>query len=102
VNQQEHEMANDTTDDKVLRVANTSSPADLASAISHALYDGQKVTLRAIGAASVNQAVKGIAIARSYVAARGLDLVCAPGFTEVPMPDSEKPMTAILFRVRTL
>lgn len=95
-------MAHDPSNEQVLRVSNTSSPADLASAISHALYDGRKVVLRAIGAASVNQAVKGIAIARGYVAQRGLDLVCIPGFTEVSLPDAEKPVTAILLRVVTL
>lgn len=83
----------------LLRVKNSSSPADLASAISHAIYDGKKVTLRAIGAGSVNQAVKGIAIARGYVAQRGLDLLCAPGFITIQMDDQE--VSAIVIRVFT-
>jgi len=96
-------MANDTAD-SILRVSNTSNPADLASAVSHALYDGKKVTLRAIGAGAVNQAVKGIAIARGYVAQRGLDLVCTPGFTTVKMPKpggTFEDVSAIVIRVFT-
>lgn len=83
--------------ESILRVSNTSPPASLASAISHAVHDGSQVTLRCIGAASVNQGIKGIAIARGYVAQRGHDLVCAPGFTTVQMSDGD--VSAITLRV---
>lgn len=83
----------------ILRVKNSSPPASLAAAISHAVYDGKQVTLRCIGAAAVNQGVKGIAIARGYVAQRGLDLNCRPGFTTVKMDDGD--VSAILLRVFT-
>lgn len=68
---------------------NSSNPQSLASAISHAIYDSRKVTLRAIGAGAVNQAIKACAIARGYVAPRGIDLTIKPGFTTVTMPDGE-------------
>lgn len=83
----------------VLRVKNSSPPGSLASAISHAIYDGKSVTLRCIGAASVNQAVKGVAIARGYVAQRALDLACKPGFETVKVSDGE--VTAVVLRVFT-
>jgi stage V sporulation protein S len=81
----------------ILRVKGASSASALAAAISHGVYDGKNVTLRAIGAGAVNQAVKGIAIAQSYVGARGLILSCRPGFTDVMMPDGK--VTAILLRI---
>jgi stage V sporulation protein S len=77
----------DDGEESVLRVKNTSDPQSVASALSHALYDGRRVTLRAIGAGSVNQAVKACAIARGFVAPRGIDLSVRPGFTTVDMPD---------------
>lgn len=80
-----------------LRVAARTPPAELASAISHAIYAGNKVILRAIGAGSVNQAVKGIVVAQGYVAQRGISLVNRPGFLEVDM-DGEK-RTAMTFHV---
>ena len=99
-------MADDQSNDQVLRVSNTSPPAELASAISYALYDGKRVVLRAIGAGAVNQAVKAVAIARGYVAQRSLDLACAPGFTTVKMNNRvtqvPEDVSAIIIRVFTL
>lgn len=81
----------------VLRVKGSSSASSLAAAVSHAVYDGKRVTLRAIGAAAVNQAVKAIAIAGGYVAPRGLRLSIRVGFTDVQMKDGM--VTAIILKV---
>lgn len=83
------------SEDQPLKVAAGSNPQSIASAIAHAVYEHKTVRLRAIGAGSVNQAVKGIAIARGYVAPRGYDLVCKPGFTTVESRDGE--ISAVLF-----
>lgn len=84
--------------DEVLKVAASSPPGTLASAIAHAIYDNKPVTLRGVGAGAVNQAVKAIAIAQSYVAPRGITLTCRPGFVDVTMPDG-KVMSGIAIRV---
>ena len=84
-------------EETVLRVKGTASVPPLASAISHAVYDGKTVTLRAIGASAVSQAVKAVAVARGYVAPRGIDLMLIPGFTTVEMSDGD--VTAITLRV---
>jgi len=81
----------------VLRVKNSSSAPSLAAAISHGVYDSKKVVHRAVGAGAVNQAVKAIAIAQSYVGQRGLVLSCRPGFVTVQMPDRE--VSGIVFYV---
>ena len=92
-------VTTDTQDeDQVLKVAASSPPATLASAIAHAVYDKKPVTLRAVGAGAVNQAVKAIAIAQAYVAPRGITLTCRPGFADVTMPDG-KQMSGIAIRV---
>ncbi|MEU4534323.1 stage V sporulation protein S [Streptosporangium sp. NPDC023825] len=82
----------------LLKVRASSDATRLASAISHALYDGKEVSLRSIGAGAVNQSVKALAIAQSYVGSKGLSLTCRPGFTSVTMDDGET-VTAILFKV---
>lgn len=82
----------------ILRVSSKSSANKTASAISHAVYDGQRVTLRAIGAGAVNQAVKAIAIAQGFVGMRGLVLYCRPGFDTIEMPDNAS-VSAIVLRV---
>ena len=80
-----------------LRVANKTPTIELASAISHALYDGKKVALRAVGAGAVNQAVKGFVVAQQHVAARGMVISFRPGFATITMDGEER--TAIVFYV---
>jgi stage V sporulation protein S len=82
----------------ILRVGGGTPAQSLASAISHALYDNKRVTLRAIGAGAVNQAMKGCAIARGYLAQRGLDLYVKPGFTEVKGRREE--LSAMVFTLK--
>lgn len=67
----------------VLKVATNSSPSAVAGAIAGIMRGGDpKVEIRAVGAGSVNQAVKAIAIARGYVAPNGIDLICIPAFMD--------------------
>lgn len=85
------------TQEPFLRVSAGSNPQSVASAIAHAIYDKREVKLRAVGAGAVNQAVKALAIARGYVAPRGLDLTCKPGFTTIESRDGE--ISAIVFAI---
>ena len=85
--------------DDIIRVSGGSDPQAVASAISNVFYSYQEVTLRAVGAASVNQAVKAIAISRGYVATRGVDLICRPGFTNIAGHDGKDSISAIVFRL---
>ena len=85
-------------DEQVLRVSASSNAQSVASAIAHAIYDAHECKVRAVGAGAVNQAVKAIAIARSYTAPRGLDLVCVPAFTSVE--SREGSISAIVFIIK--
>lgn len=84
-------------EDRILKVKGSANPSALASAISHGVYDGQNVSMRAIGAAAVNQAVKAVAIARSFVASRGIDLHCVPSFATIEINGEE--MSAVVIKV---
>lgn len=76
-------------DDDILRVAAGTPAQDLASAIAFACFEGNPPTLRAIGAAAINQAVKACAIARQFLGPRAMDLSVRPGFDTVQMPSRE-------------
>jgi len=78
-----------------LKVASTSKPPAVAGAIAWTLRDGVPVEIVGIGAAAVNQAVKAIAIARSYLALEGIDLFAVPEFITVNKPEQEEGRTAI-------
>lgn len=90
-----------STEESILRVKNSSNPQSVASALSHAIYDNRKVVLRAIGAGSVNQAIKACAIARGFVAPRGIDLSVRPGFDTVTMGDGTEVSAVTLTIVTT-
>lgn len=82
----------------VLRVGAGSSVKDVAGSISQALLTADRVTLRAVGAGAVNQMLKAAAVARSYTALRGLDLVCRPGFENVESRDGR--ISAVVLHVQ--
>jgi stage V sporulation protein S len=83
-----------------LRVSAQSRPNAVAGAIAALLRLDGVVEMQAIGPHAVNQAVKSLAIARSYLEQDALDLVVAPGFVKLELHDEER--TAIRFDVRAV
>lgn len=73
-----------------LKVSSKSNPNAVAGAIAGILTEKGRVEMQAIGAGAVNQAIKAIAIARSYVAAIGIDLICVPAFCIVNVENEDK------------
>ena len=82
----------------IFKIKNDSEPNKVAGAIAEALKDYTKVHLHAIGAGAVNQAAKSIAIARGYVAPKGINLICIPAFRESEIDGESR--TGIDFMVR--
>ena len=60
--------------DSVIKVSGSSNPQSVGSILARAISAGHIPKMRAIGASAVNQAVKACAIARGFVAPRGLDV----------------------------
>ena len=80
-----------------LKVSSKSSPSSIAGAIAGMVKDGVPVELQSIGAGAVNQAVKAIAIARGFLTPIGIDVVCAPAFSDIKIDGVTR--TAIRFYV---
>lgn len=76
--------------DDVLKISAKSSPNSIAGAIVGLVKDKGNAEMQAIGAGALNQAVKAVAIARGYVAASGIDLVCVPVFVELKVDGEDK------------
>lgn len=68
---------------ELLKVSAKSSPNAVAGAIAGILRERGHVDVQVIGAGALNQAVKAIAIARSFVAEEGIDPVCTPAFRDI-------------------
>lgn len=79
----------------LLKVKTTSNPNAVAGAIANILKTQKTLKVQAIGAGSLNQAVKSLAIARSYLVLSGNDLSCVPVFAKVKIENENK--TAICF-----
>lgn len=82
---------------EVLKISTNSQPKSVAGAIAAVIRNNTQLEIQAIGAGSVNQAVKSIAIARGYVAPNGIDLVCIPAFSQTEVNGTLK--TSIVFTV---
>lgn len=71
-----------------LKVSSKSSPASVAGAIAGLVKDGVAVNLQCVGAGAVNQAVKAIAIARGFLIPTGVDISCAPTFSDIEIGET--------------
>jgi stage V sporulation protein S len=86
--------------DGPLKVSAKSSPNAVAGALAAGLRSREFVELQAVGAGAINQAVKAVAIARTYLKNGGFDAVCAPSFVSVDIGDSQRTgMSLIVTRV---
>jgi len=75
---------------ETLKVGTKSNPNSLAGALANVIRQTGSVEIQAIGAGALNQAIKGIAIARGFVAPSGKNLVCIPAFTDIVIEGEER------------
>ena len=75
---------------EILKVAAKSNPNSVAGALAGVIREKGKAEMQAIGAGSVNQAIKAVAIARGFVAPSGIDLVCIPAFVDIEIDGEER------------
>jgi stage V sporulation protein S len=68
---------------ETLKVSTRSNPNSVAGAMAGAVRQAGGVEVQVVGAGALNQAIKAVAIARGYVAAAGIDLVCVPTFADI-------------------
>ena len=59
-----------------------------------------EASVQAIGPVAVDQAMKAIAVARSYLAVDGLTIVCVPSFIEAPVDGGKRTVMRFLLEPR--
>ncbi len=84
----------------ILKVSSKSDPHKVAGAIAGSIREEGKAEVQTIGAGSLNQAVKAIAIARGFVASSGIDLVCTPAFVDIEIDGEERTAIKVLVEDR--
>jgi len=90
-------MSQESQVDDIIKVSGTSNPQSVGSIIARSVVAGQSPKIRAIGASAVNQASKACAIARGFVAPRGIDLSFVIGFDDIKGENGEV-ISAITFK----
>ena len=75
---------------ETLKVSSKSEPNRIAGALANVLREKENVEIQAIGAGALNQAIKGIAIARGFVAPSRKNLVCIPAFSDIVIDGQER------------
>ena len=74
----------------------TSNVQNTAHMIATSIVDDRKITLRAIGAGAVNQAVKATVQARQKLASQGENLYIIPGMVTVDGGQGEEVTAVVL------
>jgi len=74
----------------MIRVSATSRTAAVAGAIAGVIREHHRAEVQAIGAGAVNQAVKALALATSYLRLDGIRVSFVPEFADVTIDEKER------------
>jgi stage V sporulation protein S len=85
----------------VIKVSAHSRSTAVAGAIAGVMRDHRHAEVQAIGASAVNQAIKAVAIARSYLTLDGIDIVCVPEFVEIEIDSQERTALKLVIEPRS-
>jgi stage V sporulation protein S len=85
---------------EVLKVSSKSNPNSCAGAMAGVVRQQGAVEVQVVGAGALNQAIKAVAIARGFVAASGIDLVCVPSFADIEIDGEQRTAIRLLIEDR--
>lgn len=83
-----------------LRVSTKSQPKSVAGAIAAMINEHQRAEILSVGAGAVNQAIKAIAIARGFLAPRGIEIVVIPAFANIEIDGILRTSIRLIVEVR--
>ncbi len=85
---------------EILKVSSKSNPNSVAGALANVFREKGRVEIQAVGAGAINQAIKGIAIARGFVAPSGKNLICIPAFSDITIEGEEKTAIKLIIEAK--
>lgn len=85
---------------EILKVSSKSNSNSVAGALANVLREVGTVEIQAVGAGALNQAIKGIAIARGFVAPSGKNLYCIPSFASILIDGEERTAIKLVVEAR--
>ena len=85
---------------EILKVSSKSNPNSIAGAIANVLRESDSVEIQAVGAGALNQAIKGIIIARGFMAPSGKNLYAIPAFSSTVIDGEVKTAIRIVIEAK--
>jgi stage V sporulation protein S len=85
---------------EMLKVSTRSRPSAVAGAIAGVIREFGVAEVQSIGAGATNQAIKAVAIARSYLREDGIDITCVPSFIDIAIDNQERTAIRLLIERR--
>lgn len=85
---------------EILKVSSKSNPSKVAGAIANIYREKGSVEIQTIGAGSLNQAIKAVAIARGFVAPTGNNLVLIPAFNDIEINGEAKTAIKLIIEAK--
>ncbi len=85
---------------EILKVSSKSNPNSIAGALANVLRENRNAEIQAVGAGALNQAIKGIIIARGFIAPSGKNIYCIPSFSEVEIEGEERTAIKLLLETK--
>ncbi|MBR4231515.1 MAG: stage V sporulation protein S [Bacilli bacterium] len=83
---------------EILKVSSKSNPSKVAGAIANIYRENGECEMQTVGAGSLNQAIKAVAIARGFVAPMGIDLVIVPAFNDIEIAGEAKTAIKLIIK----
>lgn len=83
---------------EILKVSTRSRPSAVAGAIAGVIRESGMAEVQSIGAGATNQAIKAVAIARSYLQEEGIHIYCIPSFIDVAIDAEERTAIRLLIQ----
>jgi len=84
----------------IIKVKANSRTAAVAGAIAGVIREHKHAEVQAIGAGAVNQAVKALVLARSYLAEDGITVICIPEFVDVEIDSKVRTAIKLVVELR--
>jgi len=84
----------------VIKVSGTSRTSAVAGAIAGVFRENKRAEVQAIGAIAVTQAIKALALAKSYLKEDGYDIAFVPEFVDVEIDGKVRTAIKFIIEVR--
>ncbi|MCI6357795.1 MAG: stage V sporulation protein S [Erysipelotrichaceae bacterium] len=87
---------------ELIKVSKNSNVNAVAGSIANIMREQERLYIQVVGAGSLNQAIKALAIARGYLTPSGIDIYMYPSFKEVTIEKTVKTAIRIVVEKKVM